>query len=275
MVNQAFIDKLNANISNEVRDLMAGPAYITAKGTGADQYKGLGDELATALIPFKKSTYQAQEYVFVRIPIKDQNVGFVDFVAPVLNVKGKSVQGVGTFATYTPNPVAETYVERMIGFGYKLVPHSMVVEQGMKPKEVLKGNMIKSQAINEINADKKLCNLLHGHSDCRVAEGIIGSAYFKLEVPWLDYPPGMLTVIPYKGHTFLVSKDAGGSGAMADSPKYPFKERVAAFIQIAAYLAKHREGGEAVGKFYMDNSMEMIVPQLMDYLKQPAAAAPQ
>jgi len=274
MVNQKFIDKLNMNITNELGDMLAGPAYIAAKGTGADQYKGLGDELATALIPFKKSKYEAQEHLFVRIPIKDPNVSFVDFVTPVLNVKGKSVQGVGTFVTYTPHPVAETYIERMVGFGYKLVPHSMVVEKEMKPKEVLKGNMITSQAINGINADKKLCNLLHGNSDCKVAEGIIGSSYFKLEIPWLDYPPGMLSVIPYKGNTFLVSKDAGGSGAMADSPKYPFKERVAAFVQVASYLSKHREGGEAVGKFYMDNSMELIIPPLMEHLKQPGEAPP-
>jgi len=262
MVSQLFITNLNNKISNELKDVLSGPIQIMSSGSSSDQHKGMADDIKTALIPFRKSTYEAQEQLFVRIPVKNPNFSHMDFVTPVLNIKEHSIQGIATCSVVTPHPVPETYVERMVGFSYKLVPHKLVVEQSEKPKKVIKENMITSKAITSINDDKKLCNNLHASSDNKVFQGLLSKKFYKLSFDWTIYPPGMFTIVPYNGKSVMIAKDAGCSGAFIDKPMYTFKDRYAAFDGVAKYLAQNKQEGEKLGKFYLDESIQMILSNL-------------
>lgn len=269
MVTQKFVDNLNMHIGKELQNVLAGPVTINPIGSTADQFKGLGDELKTAIIPFRKSQYDAQEYLFVRIPVRNQFFSYFDMVTPILNVKHYSVQGVASFVTSIRYPVPDTFVERMVGLSYRLLPHKLVVEQKEKPKKVLKGNMITSNAVNSINSDKKLCNKLEGSSDCKIPTSHFKTAQiYKIKFDNLEYPAGMFTIVPYHGHSILIAKEAGDYGAMVDKPKYRIKERYEAFSGVAQYIASSPQAGEQVGKFYMDTPLNLILPPLLQYLKK-------
>jgi hypothetical protein len=262
MVTQLFIDNLNKNIMDELKNVISGHILIKPFGTDVDQHKGLADDLKTALIPFRKSNYTAEEQLFVRIPVNNPHFSHMDFVTPVLNVKGKSVMGIATFSAVTSHPIPETFVERMVGFSYKLVPHKLAVELGEKPKKIIKENKITSKAVKLINEDKKMCNCLHGSSDNKVFQGMLSKQFYKISIDWLEYPPGMFTIVPYNGKSVMLAKEAGKSGSFIDKPIYHFRERFDAFAGVAKYLAENKEEGEKIGKFYMDNSIQILLSYL-------------
>ncbi len=272
MVSQIFVDNLYKHIQKQLKDVLAGTPMIQPLGSTEDKYKGLGDSLKTAVIPFRKSTYQAEEYLHVRIPVRGQHFSFIDFATPILNVKEKSVQGIASYATSIPYPIPETYVQRMVGLKYRMLPHKLIVDQKMKPKKVLKGNMIKSNSVNSINADKKLCNKLQGSWECKVHKGL-SKAYYKIEMDFLEYPPGMFTMVPYHGNTILMAKEAGEYGARVNVPKYSFKDRYEAFLGVARNIASTPQTGEQVGKFYMDQTLDIILPPLLESLKGQSGQA--
>lgn len=275
MVSDKFVGNLLKDVNNKLGDVLSGQVQWRPIGVGTDQYKGLGEDLKTAIIPFRKSSYKPEEWIYLRAPLKDPLVTYFDFIAPVLNIKDVSVQGVGTFVTHIPIPCKETYVERMVGLSYRLVPHKLVVEQGLKPKEVVKGGMITSAAINAINGDKELSRALSGYNNCTVPGGYLSTKNYEVKFDFTSYPGGMTSVIPYYNCTVLTSRDAGFIGAMADSPTYDFKRRIGAFRGIASALNANPEWGELEGKFYMDDSLEMLLPPILSYLKSAAQAAPQ
>jgi len=275
MASNIFLGELMNDVNKELGDVLAGPPQWRPIGSGADQHKGIGDDLKTAVIPFRKSSYRAEEWIYMRVPLKDPLVTYFDFIAPVLNIKDVSVQGVGTFVTHLPIPCKETYVERMVGLSYKLLPHGLVVEQGLKPKEVIKGGMITSAAINAINDDKSVTRELDGNRSCEVPGGIISTKKYQVSFDSYNYPGGMTTVVPYYNCTVIITRDAGSATAMADKPRYDFKRRFNAFRGIANALAAHPEWGELEGKFYVDESLEMLLPPILSYLKSAAQAQPQ
>jgi hypothetical protein len=271
MVSQKFVKNFNKYIEKRLKGVLAGPVTISPMGSAVDQHKGLGDDLKTAMIPFRKSEYQAQEYLYARIPVRDQYFSFIDFATPILNIKGKSVQGIGSFATSIPYPVPETYVERMVGLKYRLFPHKFVVEQNLKPKQVIKENMITYQGVNSIHSDKKLCNKLEGAWDCKVRT--FGKKYYKIKLDTSNYPPGMFTIIPYHGHSILIAKEAGSFGAEVDSPLYAYKDRYEAFSGVAKTIASFPQKGEPVGKFYMDSTLDILLPPLLGQIQGPSQQA--
>jgi hypothetical protein len=236
-------------------------------GSTADKHKGLADDLKTRFIPLRKSEYEAEEYLFARFPVRGESFSFIDFTAPILNVKGKSVQGIASFVTSIPYPIPETYVQRMVGLKYRLVPHKMVVEQKIKPKQVIKENRITYHAVNNIHNDKKLCNKLQGSYDCKVQKPL-SKSYFKIKMDPFEYPPGMFSIVPYYSHTIIIAKEAGEYGASVDSPRYNFKERYEAFSGVAKQIATYPKKGEQVGKFYMDSTLEIVLLPLLEHLRK-------
>jgi hypothetical protein len=236
-------------------------------GTPSDQHKGMGDDLKTSLIPFRKSEYQAQEYLFIRIPVRDEHFSFFDFTTPILNIKGKSIQGVASYVTSIPYPIPETFVERQVGLSYRLLPHRLIVEQKNKPKHVIKKNMITTRSVNAINTDKQLCNYLEGNYSCKVDAGSFSKKIYKIKINILEYPPGMFTLIPYHGHTIMIAKEAGTWGSVADKPGYAFGERYNAFSGVAKKIASAPEVREPIGKFYMDSTLDILLPPMLEYIK--------
>lgn len=274
MVSQKFVHNFNLYAQKKLKNVLSGQLAIQPMGSAADKHKGMADDLKTRFIPFRKSEYEAEEYLFARFPVRGEGFSFIDFAAPILNVKGKSVQGIASFVTSIPYPVPETYVQRMVGLKYRLVPHKLVVEQNLKPKQVIKENMITYQAVNNIHNDKKLCNKLQGSYDCKVQKPL-SKSYFKIKMDPFEYPPGMFSIVPYYGNTILIAKEAGDYGASVDSPRYNFIERFEAFSGVAKQIANTNQKGEEVGKFYMDSTLEIVLLPLLEHLKgqsQPSQA---
>ncbi|UCG68743.1 MAG: hypothetical protein JSV09_13205 [Thermoplasmata archaeon] len=266
MVSQKFVNNLNLYAQKKLKNVLAGQLTIQPLGSAADKHKGLADDLKTRFIPFRKSEYEAEEYLFARFPVRGEHFSFIDFAAPILNVKGKSIQGIASFVTSIPYPVPETYVQRMVGLKYRLVPHKLVVEQSLKPKQVIKENMITYRAVNAIHTDKKLCNKLQGSYDCKVQKPL-SKSYYKIKMDPFEYPPGMFSIVPYYGHSILIAKEAGDYGASVDSPRYRFNERFEAFSGVAKQIAASPQRGEEVGKFYMDSTLEIVLLPLLEHLK--------
>ena len=268
MVSQQFSNTIYSNITKDLKKVIAQSPEIRTLGSSEDQYKGLKESLKTKFTPFKSDSYEAQEYLFARIHVNDPNFQFFDFITPVLNIKEKSVQGIATFVTAIPHPVPETFVLRGIVLAPNLLPHSLLVDQGIKEKAILKQGMITSKAVNAINKDKKLRKRLRGAFYCQVRHSAISKKYFKLDFKVNNYPPGMFTVVPYHGHTILIAKDAGKNmDSYVNKPAYSFKHRYEAFSGVARYLASHPEQGEEEGVFYPDTSMSFVLGPLLEHLK--------
>lgn len=268
MVSQQFSNTIYSNITKDLKKVIAGTPDIRPLGSSEDQYKGFKESLKTKFTPFKSDSYEAQEYLFARIPVNDPNFQFFDFITPVLNIKGKSVQGIATFVASIPHPVPETFVLRGIVLAPNLLPHSLVMEQGIKEKIILKQGMIRSQAVNAINRDKKLRKRLRGAFYCQVRHSMVSKKYFKLNFDVNNYPPGMFTLVPYHGHTILIAKDAGKNmDSHVNKPAYSFKHRYEAFSGVARYLASYPEQGEEEGAFYPDSSMIFVLGPLLEHLK--------
>lgn len=272
MVSQKFIENLKKKIREELKDSLNGKPYIVPYGEGEDQWKGLGEDLKTSLIPFRKTTYEAAEYLYARINLNDDYLSFMDFVTPVINVKGKSIQGVATFLTYIEAPIPETYVLRLVGLKEKLLPHEWVVNQGYKPKEIIKNEWIDCDSVNGMNADKDLQLTICGNHTKKIDAPGFSSKQYKISIDYLNYPPGMLTVVPYKGHSFIIAKDAGDWFSKVDAPSYPFKKRLDALSTIASYIYTYPDDGgdegEWTGQLYPDTSMLHSLLPLIKHIDQ-------
>jgi len=118
MASEKFIFNLNKLIGKQLKKVLAGEPEVRSLGSEADQHKGLGDDLKTKFIPFRKSSYSAEEFLSVRIPVSDPNISYMDFVTPIVNIKDKSIQGVASMVTLVKHPIPETFVQRMVGFSY-------------------------------------------------------------------------------------------------------------------------------------------------------------
>ena len=266
MVSKKFMDNINKNVTKSLKGKLSGPVDIKVMGDPGDQHKGLGDDLKTALIPFRSSTYEAQEYVYIRAPLNDPLVRSLDFVAALLNIKDNTIPGLGTFMAHIPFPCGETYVERMIGLKHRLLPHGLVVLQRQKPKEILDMNMITSRAVQAINNDKKLTNKISlRYSRSIPAKGLSNKIY-KIEYDAFNHPMGGFSTIPYKGNTVMVTRDCGG-GAKVDKPDYDFRTAFEGFKGVAAYIKQYPQEELHEGKFYIDPPMTILLESTLAQLK--------
>lgn len=253
MVNPRYLKILNKTIKKELKKVIAGDPIITTIGSPESQYKGLIESLISS-----KLEYQAHEFVHAKIPVKNQLFSFIDLTTPVVNIKKSSLQGVATFNTVITYPINETYVLKLAGFSWKLVPHSLAIEKKVEPKKIIKGGMITSKAIMAINSNKKLCKKLKGNHSCSTG-GMFSTYTCSIDVN--KYPPGMFTIVPYHGHSILIAKDAGiNIEACANEPRYHIKDRYEALAGVANYIATHPQTGEIKGKFYLDRSMFAVIP---------------
>jgi hypothetical protein len=267
MVNQRFIKILNKRIKKELKKVINGDPVITIVGSPEDQYRGFLSALEAHLLG-KVQEYDAHEYVHARIPINNQYFSYMDITVPVVNIKKNSVQGVATFFTEVPNPINETYILRSVGLSNKLVPHNLVVNQHIEPKKIIKEGMIKSNAVNSINNDRKLLKNLKGNKACAIS-CLISS--YSATINLTKYPPGMFTIVPYYNHSILIAKDAGRSlEATTNEPRYLLKNRYKALLGVAEYIAKKPQVGKKVGKFYLDISMQINIPPILEQIKNNA-----
>jgi len=265
MVSQKFMDSLTKNIRKELKKVISQGAEVMSYPPGNGLCQTIPSELKHRFVPFHFSEPLGEECVFARIHVNDPNLDYFDFATHVEGNNTRTYQGVGTFVAYVPHPIPETFVERRIlGSGCKLLPFREVVQQKQKPKDVAR-QATRSQAVNAINADKKLCKLLKGNSVCGVDQ-IVSFQKILVIFERNNYPPHRFTLVPYHGHTIIIAKDAGKEGAKIDAPRYPFKDRFAALSKVASYIAQYPQEGEDVGMFFMDPSLETIITPLLRYI---------
>ena len=267
MASMHFLSGAHERVTKQLGANLSGVPQMTTIGSTQDQYKGLGESLKTAVVPFSSTSYSAHEHMLMRIGLNHPIVTYIDFVCPVLNIKNKSIQGVGTFVTHIPHPIGETYVTRDIWVTPVLLPHRLAVDEGRKPKDIIEGKLITSQAINEVNGDKRLRKSLGGRSTASVTDVGPPSSKYEVSFPVSAYPPGMFTVIPYFGSTIMVFRDAGGFASEVDSPDWDFERAFSAFSGVADRIARYPEQGELEGKIYLDRSLEILLPRLLEYLR--------
>ena len=245
MVSQNFVLTLNKCINKNLKDIIRGEVQMLTHGSNIAYEKNF--------LPFYSATYTAHEYLQAIIPVNDPHLNEIHFVTPVLNVGKDSVQGIATFLAHVPYTITETYVERMVGISSKLLPYDLIVNKGMKPKEVIKGNLIKSKAILSINNDQSLNPYLYASND-----GSVTAYKQKYKFDLRNYPPGSMTVVPYNGHTLIIIKDAGG-WAVVDNPSYMFSSRFKGLSGVAKYIAMYpEESNNNVGVIHTDNSMNIL-----------------
>jgi len=263
MVSQKFMMNLGELVNREFKGMLAEQPQMRVMGSAEDHYAGLAQSLKTALVPFSSTSYEATEYVHVRVRLTDPLVPSMDFAAPVLNVKETSVQGVAAFATMVQVPSAETYVERMVGFKYQLLPYNLV-KTGTKPKAIIKQGMIRSRAVNQINSDKKLCNLLSATSSTNVTKPFPGRGYYTVKFDHLNYPGGMFCVVPFKGGSVLVSREAGSTKCAVDKPAWSLKDRWTAFRGVASALKQQPDQASFMdGQFFVDATLGIALQPLL------------
>ena len=267
MVNPRFIKFFNKRIKKELKKFKSGDPIISSVGSPEGYNQGLLKTLGAHLLR-ESMQYQAREYVHARIPTKNQYFSFMDITIPTVNVKKNSVQGVATFSTVIPYPVNETYILRPVGFSNELVPHKLVVESRTEPKKVIKEQMIKSGAINAINNDKKLLKKMKGKTICSIS-GLVSSYSCSIDIS--KYPPGMFTVVPFYNHSILIAKDAGISlESTINEPRYQLKDRFNALLGVSKYIAENPQAGEIKGRFYLDKSMLISIPPILENIEKQA-----
>ncbi len=267
MVSQTFITNLNQCINKELKGMLTQPPDIRMVGSAADQYAGMKESLKTSLVPFTSTSYEAAEFVYGRLGLNDPDVPAMHFAAPVLNIKDKSVQGVGVFVAAAPVPSAETYVERMVGFKYQLMPYNLV-KTGKKTKAIMKEGLIRSQAINHINSDKKLCNKLEGMRSMDVSKPFPSSGRYSISFDCDKYPGGMFCVVPFKGQSVLIGRDAGTTKSKVDKPAWGFKDRYLAFKGVASALRTYPDQAAFTdGQFFVDQTLEIALPPVLSSIE--------
>ena len=144
--------------------MMNGECYIQTLGQNQNLYRPSSLN-ALSYFPvvgtFTPSTkYSAQEFLFIRTPLRNNFMSFMDFICPIANLRENSIPGVATFMTYIPYPIPETFVERSSGFlKYKLMPHSLAVDKNIPPKQITKESLIKSKAVLPLTRMKKYVSI--------------------------------------------------------------------------------------------------------------------
>lgn len=263
MATQKFLDALNKHITKSLKKKITGPPQIWTVGSDADQHVSLSLKERISLSVNKEGlSYQFREFVIARMPLDHRCLRSIDMIIPVLNIKKQSIPGIATFGTCIPFTVPETFVLRSTILGGKnLVPYNLAVHQKLDMKTIVNGNMIECEAINRINADKKLCKKLKGNILCILSAGF---KQYHIQVSAIDgafnYPMGMFSIVPFHGNSLIFSVDSGEvNRARGNSPYYPLSDRLNAIAGVANYIARYPEKGEEVGEMDIDKDTAILL----------------
>jgi hypothetical protein len=256
MVNEFFIRKLDKFINKMLKKEINGKAHIWT--TPADPLEQLDLSLFgpnSQRIKDDPISYQAAEFVHARIPVNLGALTSVDMIIPVMNIGNNSFPSQASFGAVIPYSIPETFVSRPASLlKMALVPFSLVVDQELRPKDVIKQGMIDYQPVNQINGDKTVYKNLRGNIICMINSGL---TKYTNTVPMtnfvLNYPMGMFSAIPFNRYTLLVSRDTGELHRTgANKPWYPLNKRIRVMADVANYIAQDSRSGEEFGHIHLD-----------------------
>ena len=273
MVSLRFVDYLTKSVTKQLKKVISAPPDIQFYGSNEDlePSRGIMETIGRAVVGEEEAVYIAREYVAMRIHVNDPYLEYFDFITPVLNIRGRSIQGVATFSAVTPNPIPETFMLRGFIFAPSLYPYELLVNQEIPEKTILKEKMIDSAAINCVNAHKKLRKKLRGNLTCIIHHGTFNRSRFAFTVNTARHVPGLFSVTPYHDYSVMIAKDAGELSSEVDAPRYDFKSRYESFSGVAYHIGKNPEyGEEPEGILHRDKSMELSIGPLLKAIRVEA-----
>ena len=267
MVSEKFETNLLKNVRKQLKKQISGEIEVYYPNGETSQNAKLGK--FASLVQFISEGPNLpfpSEYLMLKAQLANPVLKNLYLSFPVFHGSGKSVQGVTTIGVSIPFPIPETFVLRKPTLqSPKLLPYSLAVDQDLNIKTIIKENLITYEGVNQINRNKKLCKVLEGNAFC-IISGLARN--YQLKIPYdngcYNYPMGMLSIIPYSGHTIIIAKEAGVNGSAAiNSPKYPFKERYRAISGVAKTISNYPEHGKENGSIHVDKGLAHILGQII------------
>jgi len=272
LVNQKFWEEFQRGIreKDEIGKHLSGQVGIWPGGLQQDHYKGLASAVATRFVPFMRESYQATEFVFGYLPVKNAVLPNLFFQCAVLDVKGKNIPGIGNFGGVLRSPIPETYVSPYADWKHRLLPLSSLPDAKANAGKIFKSQPSWGPFLDAVHSDKAALKALgKPWADKRVGDYKVSMDSLRLS--------GFFQLAPYKGYTLMTIESAPGFGADIDQPRYDFKDFHDAFLKVAIHAMAHPQSGPEVGELFLNQAnaamMDLMVKQV-DRTVQKAQAPP-
>ena len=273
VANEKFWAEFQRGImeKDDIGKQLSSAPVVRPGGTQTDHYKGLASAMAVRLVPFMKASYEATEFVYGYLPVKNNVLPYLYFQCAVLDVKGKSIPGVGNFGAVLASSIPETYVSPYADWKHRLLPLSAMTGENPNAGKVFKSRPSWGSFPDAVNNDKAALKALGAPAiSARMGD-------YKVTIDSLR-PTGMLQLAPYKGHTLMTLETTPGFAADVNRPRYDFKTFHDAFLKIALHALAHPQRGEDVGQLFLNQSnaamMDLMIKQADRALQTTAGAPP-
>jgi hypothetical protein len=271
VINQVFANNFLEHIQKELGAMLSGRPTIWPGGVQMDHYKGVASALAVRLVPFMREKYEATEFLFGYIPLKNTTLPYLFYQFAALDVKGNSIPGVGNLGAVIRAPIPETYITPLLGLSRRLLPLSAFTSEDIRPKQVLESKVNWTPLLEAINSEKSLYKAL----DSAMYSATVGNFKVKIDI---GRPMGFMQLAPYKGHTVITMQTAPGARANVNRPHYDLDRHYENMLKIASQVVSHPKAGEEIGEQMLTQAnaamMDLMVKQIDAAAggAQPAAA---
>jgi hypothetical protein len=275
MVDPTYLAYFNEQMHKDLKGIIGGPPTIRPGGVSMDHYQGLSASVASRVIPFAGQTYEASEYLYGWVPLRDRPVQFLYFQCAVLNVKGRFIPGNMQAATWVRAPIPGTIITPSAGFSRRYLPMSAFEQGDARPNDVFKNKVDWNPVLEGLNGDKAAskASAPSNYSTEMVQMGL-GAKTYKVQVD-ASNALGLTQLAPYRGFTIVTQQRPPASNAGIDKPRYAFDEIAEKFSAIAAVVARSAQAGEDIGAQMISEqnaaSMDLLYQQL-DQMAGPVQA---
>lgn len=265
MVNEAYVQALRYFIDQDLHDQLKDQPVIMPGGVAVDHYRGVGNTLKAQAIPFYRDSYEATEFLYGWIPLKDPLVPALYFQFPVLNVKGKNVPAACSFASVVDAPVPETIVTPSVNLTNRYLPFAAMEADGLKPKAAFKGKARWTPLLEALNTDKE------AGKACIPKRWTAQVGKYEVKVDILG-PIGLTQMAPYRGFTIITGQRVPGPKANVDYPAYAFAEELTKRRTMSQFIRQHPQVGEEVGVQVVMKSNEAMMSLVHQHIDGLAGA---
>jgi len=268
-VNEKFMGEFQRALleKDAIGKELSGPPVIRPGGLQMDHYKGLASSMAVRLVPLMKVSYEATEFLYGYLPIRNPVLPNLYFQCSLLDVKGKDVPGVGNFGAVLASPIPETYVAPFADWKHRLLPLSALAGESPNAGKVFKSRPSWGPFLDAVNGDKPTLKAL-GTPDISARMG-----NFKVTIDSIR-PVGMIQLAPYKGHALMTLETTPSFAADVNRPRYKFKDFHDAFLKIGLHAKAHPQKGEEVGQLFLNESNAAMMDVMIRQVDKATGTAP-
>lgn len=273
MADPAYLAYFSEHMHKDLAGSSAGPPTILPGGVSLDHYQGLSASVASRVIPFAGQSYEASEYLYGWVPLRNQGVQFLYFQCAVLNVKGRFIPGNMQAASWVRAPIPGTIISPAIGFSHHYLPMSVFEQGDARPNDVFKQKIGWNAVLEGLNADKAAtkASTPSNYSTEMVQMGL-GAKTYKVQVDSAN-ALGLTQLAPYRGFTVITQQRPPAANAGINKPRYAFDEIAQKFSAIAAVVARFPQEGEDIGAQMISEQNAAAMDLLYRQIDQ--AAGPQ